>query len=468
MHTQYHQSIFLFRRDLRLRDNTGLFKALSESTSVIPIFIFDTAQSSATTNAYFSENAFEFMIQSLRDLDKALRNIGSRLYIFEGSSSDIIQSLISSESIDAVYVNKDFTPFARKRDFSIQKICARHEIPFERIDDYTLSPIETIRTGANTLYTVFTPFMRQARLQTVPHTYDDAPKNYASKKLALSEVSLKAYDTHHNPHLFCQGGRQHGLAALEQLSSLTHYDHTRNFPAFQGTSRLSPHLKFGTLSIREVYEKTQSTPALSEQFITELYWRDFYLYIAYHFPHVFGQSFLPWGDMIAWENNESHFNAWKTGQTGVPIVDAAMRELNTTGWMHNRARMIVASYLTKNLLIDWRWGEAYFASKLIDYDPSSNNGGWQWSASVGADPKPIRIFNPYLQTSKYDPDATYIQTWVPELQNIPAAKFTDGKVYDFSIMAPTYPAPVIEYKTSYQRARAAYKQAKQLFREMQL
>jgi deoxyribodipyrimidine photo-lyase len=229
-----------------------------------------------------------------------------------------------------------------------------------------------------------------------------------------------------------------------------------------GTSRLSVHHKFGTVSIRETYWAAKDA-GVDQQFIAELYWRDFYLYISRHFPHVFGRSFLPWGDYLAWENDGEHFAAWREGRTGFPIVDAGMRQLNETGWMHNRARMIVASFLTKNLLIDWRWGERYFATQLVDYDPSSNNGGWQWSASVGADPRPLRIFNPYAQAQKYDPDARYIKRWVPELADVDVALLTDGKSRDFSAHV-RYPAPIIDYAMSYRRAQEAYREAKRAYR----
>jgi deoxyribodipyrimidine photo-lyase len=198
------------------------------------------------------------------------------------------------------------------------------------------------------------------------------------------------------------------------------------------------------------------------QFISELYWRDFYYHIAFHFPHVFGKSFLTWGDKIAWRDDPELLTAWQRGETGIPIVDAGMRELNETGWMHNRVRMITASFLTKNLLIDWREGERYFAQRLVDYDPAVNNGGWQWSASVGADPRPLRIFNPYTQAQKYEPEAEYLTQWVPELKELPTRILTDGKERDFSLLAPAYPAPIVSCRDTYHRAREAWAIAKRV------
>jgi deoxyribodipyrimidine photo-lyase len=245
------------------------------------------------------------------------------------------------------------------------------------------------------------------------------------------------------------------------MSFLRGYGHARDLPALHGTSRLSAHHACGTVSIRETFAAAHvHRGAGAQQFIAELYWRDFYYHIAYHFPHVFGHSFLPWGDRLAWRHDPAALDAWQRGETGVPIVDAGMRELNETGWMHNRVRMVVASFLTKNLLMDWRDGEQYFARRLLDYDPAVNNGSWQWAASVGADPRPLRIFNPYTQAQKYDPHADYIRRWVPELAAVPAHLLTDGKERDFSPYVRGYPSPIVSCRETFHRAREAYASAK--------
>lgn len=469
MSTPHQKTAFVFRRDLRLADNLGLIKALEESAEVIPVFIFDPAQVSTPRHEYFSEAAFAFLLHSLQELDAALQTKDSRLYVLYGDQADVVESLITTDGVDAVYVNKDYTPFARKRDKAIVDVCTQHSCYFERCDDLTLSPIETIRTGQGKLYTVFTPFKNNAAKQTVPQPRKNNLKNYFCGALTTSTTSLSDFQADINDRtLILHGGRTEALTILNAPDFFNQYNDRRNHTADEtGTSRLSAHHKFGTISIRESFHAAKNHPHDQTSFISELYWRDFYLYIAYHFPVVFGQSFLPWAEHMEWVNDQDQFAAWCAGKTGVPMVDAGMRQLNQTGYMHNRSRMIVASYLTKNLLIDWRWGERYFATQLIDYDPAANNGGWQWSASVGADPKPIRIFNPYTQATKYDPEAVYIKKWVTELGNVPDTLLTDGKTQDLGLLAPDYPAPLVNQKESYHRAMAAYKQAKEVYRPKQ-
>jgi deoxyribodipyrimidine photo-lyase len=455
------KALFLFRRDLRLEDNLGLLAAHETAATVIPAFIFDPRQIDREQNKYFSEPAFHFLLNSLRELADALENRNSKLQVFHGNPAEVVQALIKQDGVDAVYMNKDYTPFARRRDKEIADVCDDHGVSFERISDLTLSDIEAVRTNEDKIYTVFTPFMKKAATAVVPEPHRNNYDNFFSGTLQTDTVSLDDYEAAvEGLDLILRGGRKEGLRLLRENSYLDNYQDTRNLPATRGTSRLSAHHKFGTISIRETYHMTKEAAGNNDAFLSELYWRDFYLYIAYHFPKVFEQSFLPWARKIDWRNDEEQFTAWCAGKTGVPMVDAAMRELNQTGWMHNRSRMIVASYLTKNLLIDWRWGERYFAQRLIDYDPSQNNGGWQWSASTGADPRPIRIFNPYTQATKYDPDATYIKRWVPELSAVADAKLTDGKTQDFSDLAEDYPAPLVDQKESYHRAMETYKKAK--------
>ncbi len=459
---KFLNSIFIFRRDLRLDDNSGLIKALKESDKVIPIFIFDNNQIDKNKNDYFSENAFQFMLNSLKELNKDLQKKGSKLFIYQGEYEKIIESLISENKIDAIYMNKDYTPFSRKRDGVVKKICDKCSVNFFRVDDYTLSPIEIIETQEHKKYSVFTPFMKKARTYQVLEIIKNKNKNYFSTnsnlKSSFGEVKISKLDIYNNNKIMLIGGRSEALKMMKKTDFFKKYKNDRNLPAIEGTSKLSAHIKFGTVSIREIYYWAEKGGA-SDQFISELYWRDFYLYISYHFPFVFGKSFQQRGDKIKWRNSKKEFEKWKVGKTGVPIVDAGMRQLNEIGWMHNRVRMIVASYLTKNLLIDWRWGEKYFAQKLIDYDPSSNNGGWQWSASVGADPKPIRIFNPYTQVQKYDPQALYIKKWVHELKDVEEKILTSGKDVDFSEFGE-YPKPLVDQKDSYHRAMNAYRVAK--------
>ena len=461
MNKTYRRSAFIFRRDLRLEDNLGLLEALEASEEVLPVFIFDPRQIDPKQNEYFSAPAFYFLLNSLEELDEALKSRDSQLYVFKGNPGKVTKSLIQNDDIDAVFVNKDYTPFSRKRDKEIADVCEAVEVEFKRCDDCALASLEGIRTGQDKAYTVFTPFMKKAMEQEVPKPRKNNFSNYFSAASKTKTVSLADYSVDVDQYdLTLQGGRDEGLKILRENHYLKNYKDRRNLPAEHGTSRLSAHHKFGTISIRETYHMAKEHTGAHSQFVSELYWRDFYFYIAYHFPKVFEESFLDWANNIEWVNDEDQFSAWCTGRTGVPMVDAGMRELISTGWIHNRSRMIVASYLTKNLLIDWRWGEKFFAQHLTDYDPSQNNGGWQWSASTGADPRPLRIFNPYTQAQKYDPDAAYIKKWVPELREVENKKLTDGKTRDFSEIAENYPSPLVDQTETFHRAMETYKKAK--------
>ncbi len=468
MNKKYKIGLFIFRRDLRLEDNTGLIMALKTCEKVIPVFNFDPIQIDKEKNQYFSEPAFYFMLNSLEELDKELKKLSSKLYIFYNEPTKTLESLINHDKVEAVFLNKDYTPFARKRDGALFKSAEKNKVDFNICNDYTLSPIETIKTEQNKTYSVFTPFMKKACQYEVATPTPNTFTNYYQGKLKTPTTKLsdfKAEISNMTPIL--KGGRNEALEIIKKPTYLKDYHRQRDLPAnTKGTSHLSAHHKFGTISIRESYKVANDSYGAWSQYLAELYWRDFYYYIAYHFPHVFGEPFLPWAKNINWLNDKGQYEAWCQGKTGVPMVDAGMRELNQTGYMHNRSRMITASFLTKNLLIDWRWGEQYFAKKLIDYDPSQNNGGWQWGASTGADPKPIRIFNPYTQASKYDSNAEYIKRWIPELVDVPNNVLSDGKTQNFTMLAPLYPPPLIDQKMSYHRAREAYKEAKEKYKDL--
>lgn len=463
----YKKSVFIFRRDLRLEDNLGLLALLEQSEVVVPAFIFDPRQVERNNNKYFSEPAFQFLLNSLAELNQDLVARGSQLYVFHGDPAEVIDTLITKDEIDAVFVNKDYTPFARKRDKAIADVCEAKKVLFERCDDVCLFPVEAIRTQEDKLYTVFTPFMKNAATHAVPEPQKNNFTNYYSGTLHTKTVNLSDYSASTDGmELALAGGRSEALTIMRDPKFLKNYKENRNWPGKEeSTSRLSAHHKFGTTSIRESYHMAAEHSGTDSHYISELYWRDFYYYTAYHFPLVFKGSFLPWAKHIKWINNKDQFQAWCEGRTGVPMVDAGMRELNHTGWMHNRSRMIVASYLTKNLLIDWRWGEQYFASKLIDYDPAQNNGGWQWSASVGTDPRPLRIFNAYTQAVNYDPEAIYIKKWIPELTDVDPKKLADGKTQDLSELASDYPTPIEDQKSSYHRTMEVYKDAKEQWKQ---
>lgn len=460
---RHTKSIFIFRRDMRLVDNAGLHYVLGESERVLPVFIFDPVQCDPKQNKYFSPKAFGFLLDSLEELDAALRRRGSHLYCYSGKSSEVLAMLLQKEKdVAAVYVNSDYTPFARKRDEALMQVCEKNGVAWNAYHDYTLAPVAEIHTQQGKPYSVFTPFYKNAVSFEVapPLSSSGAFVARANVPATVSLARMRVYGEWATRGAV-RGGRSHGLRLLKDAAVVREYEKKRNTPEQDATSHLSAHHKFGTVSVRETYRAARShAGSNAEAFIRQLYWRDFYYHIAWHFPQVFGKSFLSWGENMPWRTDADAFSAWKNGATGVPLVDAGMRELNETGYMHNRVRMVVASFLTKHLLIDWREGERYFAQKLIDYDPAVNNGSWQWAASVGADPRPLRIFNPYIQTKRYDPNAAYIHKHVPELRGVSAAVLANGKPQDVSLLASEYPAPIVEHRTAFLRAKEAFRQAK--------
>lgn len=398
---------YIFRRDLRLVDNTALKKLSEKKVEIMPCFNFDPRQ--VDKNPYKSIRAIQFMIESLEELQEDIRKKGGKLNIFYGTPEEMINKLKVTE----VHVNRDYTPFSKKRDIELEKACKKKGIKLVQHNDYLLTePEEVVHDGKP--YKVFTPFYNKAKKLKV-----DKPAKYTikfSKKKIKDAGKIFGKILKKREKQF-QGGRKAGLKILKNIAAFTDYDEIRNRMEVQ-TTRLSAHNKFGTISIREVYNAIKETR--NEELIRQLYWRDFFTHVVYNFPYVIGKPFYKKYEKLKWENDKTKFKKWCEGKTGFPIIDAGMRELNETGYMHNRARLIVASFLVKDLRIDWRWGEKYFAQKLIDYDISVNNGNWQWSASVGCDPRPLRIFNPWLQQKKYDPDCVYIKRWVPELKKISA------------------------------------------------
>ena len=408
-------NIFWFRRDLRLEDNVGLFNALKDGLPVLPIFIFDSNILDKLSDK--NDRRVAFIHHSLLNIQKALLQIGSSLHVIHDSPENAFTKLTSTYEVSKVFTNHDYEGYGIERDNQIATLLQNKGIEFHTFKDQVIFEKDEVIKDDGKPYTVFTPYSRKwkARLLAEPIQIVDTKKHFhhfiqtsVIKIPSLSEIGFndtgEAFPSH-------------------QLDSniVAHYAQNRDTPSINGTSKLGLHLRFGTISIRELAIKAAP---LSETYINELIWRDFYHMIVWHFPHVNkNQSFKPAYDFIQWRNNENEFDKWCKGQTGYPIVDAGMRELNTTGFMHNRVRMIVASFLCKHLLIDWKWGEAYFAQKLLDFDFAANNGGWQWAAGSGCDAAPyFRIFNPYLQTKKFDPELKYIKKWVPEFQEFGYAK----------------------------------------------
>ena len=428
-------NIFWFRRDLRLQDNAGLYHALKDGNPVLPIFIFDRNILDELDDK--TERRVEFIHLGLQDIQTQLVKINSSIDVRYGTPLDIYTALLNEYNIEKIFTNHDYEPYAKERDGAVEKLLKEHGAGFHTYKDQVILEKDEVLKDDGKPYTVFTPYSRKwkavlTEFHLKPYSNKKYFKNFYKqpecKLISLEEMGFKSADQSF-PEKEWKG------------QIIRNYKEQRDIPSIQGTSRLSVHLRFGTLSIREL---AGEAGALNETFLNELIWRDFYHMILWHFPNVVGHAFKPDYDKIKWRNNEKEFDAWCNGQTGYPIVDAGMRELNSTGFMHNRVRMIVASFLTKHLLIDWRWGEAYFAKKLLDFDLAANNGGWQWAAGSGCDAAPyFRVFNPYLQTQKFDPELKYIRKWVPELE-------------EFS-----YPKPIVVHEEARKRCLEVYKMALQ-------
>jgi deoxyribodipyrimidine photo-lyase len=453
----YKRSLHIFRRDLRIEDNTALNTALAASDEVVPCFIFNESQ--VAPHAYRSVNGLAFMIESLEELSSAIESTGGRLLVLHGSHHEVVQRLIKELEIEAVFFNKDYTPFSRKRDKAIEEICATAGVACVWCSDALLVEPATFGKDDGRPYTVYTPFFKKASKLEVSR-----PVRLASGKIAGANYKGKTvsprqfWPADSSPQRVSHGGRSRALEILETIKDFKNYDEERNLPAVRGTTLMASHNKFGTVSIREVYHAITKAFGAGHTLIRELYWRDFFTHIAWHFPHVFGHAFNRQYDAIEWSDDEKLFNAWCEGQTGFPIVDAGMRELVATGFMHNRVRMIVASFLVKDLHINWQKGEQFFAKYLTDYDPAVNNGSWQWAASTGCDAQPyFRIFNPWLQQKRFDPECVYIKRWLPELKQL-----TSGYIHsmheDDMTRSVNYPKPIVEHSIQKIHAEEMFRQ----------
>ena len=399
-------NIFWHRRDLRTADNAGLYKALKKGDAVQPIFIFDQHILEELPE---DDQRVLFIHQQLQLLKQKYNEHGSDLHIYYGRPKEVFEKVLGIyENVIAVYTNRDYEPYAQLRDREIENFLSQKNIQFIGTKDHVVFEKNEVLKPDDTPYKVFTPYSRKWKENLVIHPqYEfDTKREFGNLNQGCKQGLITLEEMGFNPS-------QKKVFPNNSISEdiINNYHQTRDLPSIQGTSRLSVHLRFGTVSIRRVLSKAQQ----NEKFLNELIWRDFYQMIIYHFPHSVHNSFKPEYDSITWENDEQKFKAWCEGKTGYPIVDAGMRELNETGFMHNRVRMIVASFLTKHLLIDWRWGEAYFAKKLLDFELASNVGGWQWAASSGVDAQPyFRVFNPYAQQEKFDKELKYVRKWVKE------------------------------------------------------
>ena len=427
-------NIFWFRRDLRLDDNAALYHALRNDRPVIPVFIFDRHILDKLDNKEDSRVAF--IHSAILEIQQELTDRGATLEVFHGYPLDVFATLLEKYSINTVFTNHDYEPYATERDTEVEKLLAETNTLLRTYKDQVIFEKDEIVKNDGTPYTVFTPYSKKWISQLDKFYY----KSYPTEKYFDNFYRQEALPV---PSLESMGftkGTNIYPSKLLQEELIRNYSSQRDYPGKEGTSRIGVHLRFGTISIRKLLQR--AIP-LNDTYVNELTWRDFYQMILWHFPKVGrGHAFRPQFEHIEWRNNEQEFQRWCEGSTGYPIVDAGMRELNASGFMHNRVRMIVASFLAKHLLVDWRWGEAYFAHKLLDFELASNNGGWQWAAGSGCDAAPyFRIFNPYLQTKKFDPEFKYIRKWVPEFE-------------DFS-----YPAPIVEHDFARHRCLQVYSNA---------
>jgi deoxyribodipyrimidine photo-lyase len=427
-------SIFWFRRDLRLDDNTGLIKALAASKPVLPIFIFDP---NILDDLPRNDARVTFIFQTLQILRLRLQQkFSSGLALYYGRPLEIFDQLLRLHPIASVYANHDYEPYSRERDKQVRALLHSHSVEFYTFKDHVLFETDEIVKQDNRPYVVYTPYMRRwkairqqtsACFEATEAKWENLVKDSPLQNLTLADIgftqsSLIVPPFQTNPQL------------------LRNYGDNRDYPALAGTSRLGPHLRFGTVSIRKIFDESKHIDA--EVFCNELIWREFFSQILWHFPYTSEKSFKARYDRIEWRNDETEFARWREGTTGYPLVDAGMRQLNETGYMHNRVRMVVSSFLCKHLLIDWRWGETYFAKKLLDYEMASNVGNWQWVAGCGVDAAPyFRIFNPAAQIKKFDKDERYIHEWIKDLHK------------------PTYPRPIVDHNFARNRCLDTYKRA---------
>jgi deoxyribodipyrimidine photo-lyase len=425
--------IFWFRRDLRLEDNSGLYHALKSGWPVLPLFIFDTNILEELEEK--ADRRVDFIHRQVTALHKALEAYGSTLQVYHGRPDDAFKKIIGRYDVQAVYTNRDYEPYAIQRDKGIAAFLNANGTEFRSFKDQVIFEQAEIVKDNREPYTVFTPYSKKWKAALTDYQLKPYPVlKYSKHFLPMKPLAI--------PGLASLGFIRTDIVSAvprPDHSLILHYDRTRDNPGIRGTTRLGIHLRFGTLSIRRL-----AAIALThnETFLNELIWRDFFMMILWHYPKVVNTSFRAEYDAIQWRNKEEEFELWCKGQTGYPIVDAGMRELNQTGFMHNRIRMIAASFLTKHLLIDWRWGEAYFAKKLLDYDLAANNGNWQWAAGCGCDAAPyFRVFSPQRQTERFDPQLAYTRLWVPELETA------------------AYPPPVIAHDIARERCLKAYKKA---------
>ena len=447
-------SLFIFRRDFRLVDNTACIECFKNSEKVIPIFIFTPTQ--IKDNKFFSSNSFQFLIESLKSLE-------IKIHYYYGHNVEILKKILKDHDFDNIYFNMDYTPYAIERDNEIKDFCKEHNKQCSVYEDYLLAPIGTYLKKDGTPYEKYTPFKNNAKLITVkkPEKYDVLKQKQKILHLKQNfQIDLEDLNKYYeiNPDIIVHAGREHALKILKNIKDFVKYENERN-DLITPTTHLSAYIKYGAVSIREVFYAVFDKFGIDHVLINQLYWREFYYYLGYYFPRVLkGYSLKEQYDKIKWGDNHKIIEAWKEGNTGFPVVDASMRELNKTGYMHNRGRLISSGILIKILNVDWRIGELYFAQKLVDYDPIVNNGNWQWSSGSGADSQPyFRVLSPWKQAIDNDPDALYIKKWVPELESVPNKDiFNWSKCWD-KYKNIKYPKPIVNYENMRKEIVEIYK-----------
>tara|TARA_A100001015_G_C15034338_1_gene735173 strand:- start:2492 stop:3865 length:1374 start_codon:yes stop_codon:yes gene_type:complete len=454
------KSIFIFRRDYRIFDNSGLIKCCEDSDEVLLLFIFTPEQ--IKNNEYFSSNSFQFLIESLEDLENDLFNKNIKLHYFFDDNVKVLKKIKNLYNYDKVYINQDYTPYAIQREKEIENYLLKENKELILTQDYLLSYIGEFCKkdgGAYEVYGAFRKYTKQFKIRKENTKFEISKYKFISIK---DGIKLKDLDKYYkkNPKKMIKGGRNFALKILKKASEFSGYEEYRDQLDYE-TTHLSAYIKYGNLSIREVYHKFVVKFGDDFGIINQLFWREFYFYIGYYNPRVLeGKSLKLKYDKIKWVNNPIFIEAWKKGETGFPVVDAAMRQLNTIGYMHNRGRLIVSSLLIKILQTDWRIGEKYFAQNLTDYDPLVNNGNWQWGAGSGADSQPyFRIFNPWTQSKKFDPNCVYIKKWIPELKSVPNKEIHQWDKYFQNYKSLKYPGPITKYETARIEIQNIYKDA---------
>ena len=447
----YKKSLFIFRRDLRIEDNVGLIEALQNSEEVIPCFIYDE---NIIKKLKDSEFRWSFLNESLGELDNELKKKGTSLQILEGKPEKITDEIIKKHKLNAIFLNTDFTNYAQRRDEKIFQICKKNKISFHSTLDFLLHNPNEIKTNEGSPYTIYSFFYKKARQFPIKKIIKNIQKNYSKEIISNNEIKKSKIK---NNQII--GGRKEALKILKNLDKFRDYDKVRDFPGLNQTTMLSAHNKFGTISVREFHKEIKEVLGSDHTIMGEIYWREFFSHILFHFPFAQKTTFRKKFQKIPWSKSKESFKKWSKGETGFPIVDAGMRQLNQTGFMHNRVRMVVASFLTKDLHMDWRLGEKYFEEKLIDHDPAVNSGNWQWAASTGCDSVPyFRIFNPWRQQERFDLNCDYIKKWVPELEKIEPKII--HKLWEKFPTDLEYPKPMLTHKIEAEKTKLIFKSQK--------